>query len=122
MKIGYVYILTNKTKTTLYIGVTSDPIQRIAKHKSHFYENSFTSKYNVEYCIYIEKFATILEAIKREKEIKKWSRIKKENLINKVNPDWLEIDIVEYMKPISFRDEVQKLVDDFIKESDEKID
>ncbi|MBK8623116.1 MAG: GIY-YIG nuclease family protein [Saprospiraceae bacterium] len=120
MKIGYTYILTNKNRTTLYVGVTSDLIKRVAQHKSHYYKNSFTSKYNVEYCIYFEKFPTILEAIRREKEIKKWSRIKKENLINRVNPEWIEIDVKNYKKPIPFKDELQKLVDDYLKDNGEK--
>ncbi|MCQ2351348.1 MAG: GIY-YIG nuclease family protein [Paludibacteraceae bacterium] len=90
---GYIYILTNYTRTTLYIGVTNDIARRILEHKNHIFHNSFTDKYNVELCIYYESFNTIEEAICREKEIKKWSRQKKENLINSLNPEWKEIDI-----------------------------
>mgnify|MGYP003296081021 CR=1 FL=1 len=90
---GYIYILTNYTKTTLYIGVTNDITRRIYEHKNHIYRNSFTDKYNVNICIYYEDFNTIEEAISREKEIKKWSRKKKENLINTINPEWKEIDV-----------------------------
>lgn len=85
---GFVYIMTNKYKTTLYIGVTSDLDKRIKEHKDHLYKNSFTTRYNLEYCIYYESFVLIEDAISREKEIKGWSRKKKEELINKLNPEW----------------------------------
>ncbi len=90
---GYVYILTNYTKTTLYIGVTNDITRRICEHKNHIYHNSFTDKYKVEYCIYYESFNDIESAINREKELKGWTRIKKETLINSINPEWNEIDL-----------------------------
>lgn len=90
---GYIYILTNYTKTTLYIGVTNDITRRIYEHKNHIYHNSFTDKYNVDICIYYEDFNSIEDAILREKEIKKWSRKKKEILINTINPEWKEIDV-----------------------------
>ncbi|MDR0206891.1 MAG: GIY-YIG nuclease family protein, partial [Bacteroidales bacterium] len=51
---GYVYILTNKNKTTLYIGVTNELCRRIYQHKNHLIKNSFTARYNLEYCIYYE--------------------------------------------------------------------
>lgn len=88
IKAGNIYIMTNKLKTTLYIGVTSDLQRRIQQHKTHYFKNSFTDKYNLEYCIYYEYFETIEGAIAREKEIKKWRREKKEKLINTVNPGW----------------------------------
>jgi len=75
---GSIYILTNKLKTTLYIGVTADLQLRIRQHKDHFYKGSFSDQYNLEYCVYYENFFSIQEAIAREKQIKKWSRIKKE--------------------------------------------
>ncbi len=87
-KVGIVYIMTNKNKTTLYIGVTNDLCRRIQEHKNHIFKNSFTDRYNLEYCIYYEEFPTVSLAITREKELKKWSRQKKEELINKRNPDW----------------------------------
>ncbi|GHT08779.1 hypothetical protein FACS189426_05230 [Bacteroidia bacterium] len=85
---GYVYIMTNKNKTTLYVGVTNDLCRRIYEHKNHLIKNSFTDKYNLEYCIYYEEIAYFDLAIKREKELKGWNRAKKEALINKKNPDW----------------------------------
>ena len=83
---GSIYIMTNKLKTTLYIGVTSNLQLRIRQHKEHFFQSSFTDNYNLEYCIYYENFYSIEEAILREKQIKKWNRIKKEDLINSLNP------------------------------------
>jgi len=88
VKGGYIYIMTNKYKTTLYIGVTSDLPSRILQHKQHFYPNSFTAKYNLTYFIYYEHFHSIQEAISREIELKKWRRQKKDQLINKLNPAW----------------------------------
>ncbi len=86
---GYIYIMTNKNKTTLYIGVTSDLLFRIVKHREHLYPKSFTAKYNLHHCIYYEGFFSIEEAIDREEELKKWRREKKILLINKVNPNWM---------------------------------
>ncbi len=85
---GFVYIMTNKNKTTLYIGVTNDLCRRIYEHKNHLVKNAFTDKYNLEYCIYYEEYPYFDLAIKREKELKKWNRQKKEALINKKNPEW----------------------------------
>ena len=90
-KIGYVYIMTNKNKTVLYIGVTNNLVRRVYEHKNHLLKNSFTDRYNLEYCIYYEEFAYFDLAIKREKELKKWNRHKKEVLINKKNPGWKEL-------------------------------
>jgi putative endonuclease len=87
-KIGYVYIMTNLNKTTLYIGVTNDLCRRIYEHKNHLIKNSFTDRYNLEYCIYFEEIISFEMAIAREKEIKKWNRQKKEALINRKNPQW----------------------------------
>ena len=90
-RLGYVYIMTNKNKTTLYIGVTNNLCRRIYEHKNHLIKNAFTAKYNLEYCIYFEEFQYFDIAIQREKELKKWNRQKKEALINKKNPEWKEI-------------------------------
>ncbi len=90
-KTGFVYIITNKNKTTLYIGVTNDLCRRIYEHKNHLIKNSFTDKYNLEYCIYYEEITPFDLAILREKELKRWNRKKKEDLINKKNPEWTEL-------------------------------
>ncbi|MDR0206022.1 MAG: GIY-YIG nuclease family protein [Bacteroidales bacterium] len=88
---SYVYILTNKNKTILYIGVTNELCRRIYQHKNHLIKNSFTARYNLEYCIYYEYFEHFDLAIYREKELKKWNRNKKEVLINSMNPEWKEL-------------------------------
>jgi putative endonuclease len=89
-KQGFIYIMTNKNKTTLYIGVTNDLCRRIYEHKNHLIKNSFTERYNLEYCIYYEEWLYIDAAINREKELKKWNRSKKELLIHSMNPQWKE--------------------------------
>ncbi|WP_298365136.1 GIY-YIG nuclease family protein [uncultured Lutibacter sp.] len=82
----YVYILTNKNKTVLYIGVTNNLKDRIEYHKTS--KSSFTSKYNCFNLIYYERFEDVNFAIKREKELKGWNRNKKEELINSFNAEW----------------------------------
>jgi putative endonuclease len=85
---GYIYIMTNANKTTLYIGVTSNLPKRIHEHKTHIFKNSFSARYNLELLVYYETFERIELAIARETEIKKWNRAKKETLINGLNPEW----------------------------------
>jgi len=82
----YVYILTNQGKKVLYIGVTNNLKNRIEYHKTS--KSTFTSKYNCFYLIYFERFEDVNQAIKREKELKGWSRSKKEELINSFNVNW----------------------------------
>ena len=84
----YTYILTNKSKTVLYIGVTNDLKLRLQFHKKPSSINNFTSKYKCFYLIYYEHFHDINLAIGREKELKGWRREKKELLINSINPHW----------------------------------
>ena len=85
-----VYILTNKNKTTLYIGVTNNLQRRLSEHyfDSQNFKKSFAGKYNCYNLVYYETFLDVKNAIIREKEIKKWNRKKKENLINSLNPEW----------------------------------
>ena len=86
----YVYILTNKAKTALYIGVTNDLVHRIRFHRENANLNlkAFTSKYRCFYLVYYEQFSDIEIAIAREKQLKGWLRIKKEKLIEGFNPNW----------------------------------
>jgi len=85
----YIYILTDFKKRVLYTGVTNDLEQRITEHYlDKGKTNSFTARYHACYLLYYEAFNSINEAIAREKEIKGWSRKKKENLIATVNPGW----------------------------------
>jgi len=90
-KDGFIYIMTNKNKTVLYIEVTNNLVRRVYEHKNHLIKNSFSDRYNLEYCIYYEEFVYFDLAINREKELKKWNRQKKEALINKKNPEWKEL-------------------------------
>jgi putative endonuclease len=88
---GYIYILTNKHKTVLYTGVTSNLRNRIFDHKEKKYVKSFTSRYNADILIYYERFQSIADAIQREKQLKSGSRLKKEELINRMNPGWNDL-------------------------------
>ncbi|UBM62442.1 GIY-YIG nuclease family protein [Candidatus Sulfidibacterium hydrothermale] len=83
----FVYIMTNKYKNVLYIGVTNDLERRVEEHETGKYEG-FTKKYNCHFLIYYEHFTRIDHAIDREKEIKKWRREKKNKLISAFNPTW----------------------------------
>ena len=87
MRYSYVYILTNEINTVLYIGVTDNLIKRIYQHKMKVV-SGFTSKYNVNKLVYYEIYEDIIEAIKREKQLKNWHREWKINLIKRNNPDF----------------------------------
>ena len=86
----YVYILTNAAKNVLYTGVTNSIENRLAQHKADANRDkrTFAGKYNCVCLLYFERFQYIQDAIAREKEIKEWSRVKKEMLITSVNPNW----------------------------------
>lgn len=90
-KNGYVYILTNKRRTVLYIGVTNDLLRRFLEHQTVYNRNSFTSKYNVNLLVYYEIYATVQLAITREKQLKNLVRRKKMDLINNFNPEWKDL-------------------------------
>ena len=85
-----VYILASQRNGTLYIGVTSDLIGRISLHKQNLLPG-FTSRYGVHRLIYFEELGTMIEAIAREKQLKKWPRARKISLIENFNPDWREM-------------------------------
>lgn len=91
MKPGFIYIITNKNNTTLYIGVTSNIIQRIEEHKQKRYQNSFSARYNLNKLVYYEAFQMIGDAIGREKQLKGGSRATKIKLIESINPDWNDL-------------------------------
>jgi len=88
---GAIYIITNKNKTTLYVGVTSDLYRRIREHQTKKYPKSFSARYNLSLLMYYETFHSIEEAILREKQLKTGSRKKKEALINSINPNWEDL-------------------------------
>ena len=83
----FVYIMTNKHKKVLYIGVTNNLRRRLFEHETGILDG-FTKKYNCHYLVFYEHFTNINHALRREKEIKKWRREKKDNLISEFNPDW----------------------------------
>ncbi len=86
----YVYITTNPIKTVLYVGVTNDLSRRLLEHTENKGKpHTFAGKYYCHNLIYYEHFTHIEYAIEREKEIKKWSRKKKEALIATLNPEWV---------------------------------
>jgi putative endonuclease len=88
--IYYVYILASKQNGTLYIGVTNDLIRRVYEHKNDLIPG-FSSKYRVHRLVYYERVDDIQTAIQREKQLKKWSRRWKLELIEKANPDWKDL-------------------------------
>ena len=90
MKEGYVYILSNSNNTVLYVGITSDIKRRLYEHRNHLIEG-FTDKYNVTKVLYVESTPKVLDAIAREKQLKKWGRDKKMALIKTINPDFIDL-------------------------------
>ena len=90
MKQGYVYILFNKRNGTLYVGVTSNLVKRVYEHKEKL-ADGFTKRYDVDKLGYYETFSTMVDAIKREKQIKSGSREKKLALIEGINPEWKDL-------------------------------
>lgn len=90
MRKYYVYILASKKNGTLYTGVTNDIVRRIHEHKTKVNEG-FTKKYNVDRLVYFEEFVSIIDAITREKRIKAWKRQWKIELIEKLNPKWVDL-------------------------------
>ena len=86
----YVYILASKRNGTLYIGVTSDLVKRVWEHKNNVVQG-FTQKYNVHKLVYYESGIDVSDAITREKQMKKWNRQWKIELIEKNNPGWKDL-------------------------------
>jgi len=90
MKHYYVYILASKRNGTLYIGVTNDLAKRIPEHKNKLIDG-FTKKYDIDRLVYFEETNDINSAITREKQLKKWNRSWKIQLIKKQNPIWNDL-------------------------------
>ncbi|WP_438965474.1 GIY-YIG nuclease family protein [Flavobacterium sp.] len=86
----YVYIITNKYRSTFYVGMTNDLPRRLSEHKENIEKGikTFASKYNLEFLVFYEKFTWVQQAIAREKEIKGWRREKKLNLIRSFNENF----------------------------------
>ena len=90
MKQPAIYILANKPSGVLYIGVTSDLVKRIWQHRSDAVEG-FSRRYRLHELVYFEQFESMIKAIEREKELKKWRRIWKVALIEKDNAEWRDL-------------------------------
>lgn len=86
----YIYILASKRNGTLYIGVTKDLVKRVYEHKNNFVKG-FTEKYGVHDLVYYESYEDVGQAILREKQMKKWKRQWKIELIEKQNPAWKDL-------------------------------
>ena len=96
MKQPCIYIITNRHNTTLYIGVTSNLMQRIYQHKNKLVQG-FSARYNLNKLVYFEQFEDMDNAIIREKRLKLWKRDWKNRLINEINPSWRDLypDLLE---------------------------
>lgn len=90
MKAYYLYILASRKNGTLYIGMTNDLLRRVYEHKNKLIEG-FTTKYNVHILVYYEEGNDVGAVIEREKQVKKWNRQWKINLIEKSNPTWRDL-------------------------------
>ena len=86
----HVYIITNKSRSTLYTGMTGNLMQRMEQHIKGEVEG-FSKRYRLKYLVYYEEHDNPNDAIRREKQIKKWNREWKERLINEVNPEWRDL-------------------------------
>lgn len=98
LEIAYVYIMSSSFQR-LYIGITTEIEVRIAQHKNGAHEDSFTSKYRIDKLVYLERFGSVVDAIAREKQLKRWSRVKKIRLIVRENPTWRDLS-AEWGKPV----------------------
>ena len=86
-----VYILSNFTNTTIYTGITNDLIRRVYEHRHGVDPDSFTARYHVHKLVYFDQTSDVRAAIEREKQIKSWSRKKKNVLISTFNPTWQDL-------------------------------
>lgn len=101
-KTYYVYLLTNWNNKVMYVGVTNNLERRLYEHKHKLVEG-FTKKYNVNKLVYFDTTADVLAAIGREKQIKKWRREKKNQLVVQMNPEWKDLSL-EWGKDFSRED------------------
>ena len=86
-----IYIITNKPKGVLYIGVTKDLKRRIRQHKNKVHPTTFSARYNLNVLVYFENHEEKEDALLREKQMKKWNRDWKIELIEKTNPNWEDL-------------------------------
>ena len=90
MKEYYVYFLTNWNNKVMYIGVTGNLRRRIYEHKNELVDG-FTKRYHIHKLVYLEQTSDVNAALEREKQLKKWTRAKKNRLVETVNPEWNDI-------------------------------
>ena len=88
----YVYILTNWDDSVIYIGVTGNLERRLYEHKNKL-ADGFTKKYNVSKLVYFESTSDVYSALSREKQLKKWTRAKKNQLVETLNPEWKDLSM-----------------------------
>ena len=91
-KIGYTYILSNKSNSIVYVGVTANIVKRVYEHKQKIIEG-FTKKHNLDKLVYFETYNDIRDAIAREKQLKKWDMDLKLELVKKDNPVFDDLHI-----------------------------
>jgi putative endonuclease len=87
----FVYILTNRHHTALYVGVTNDLVRRVHEHRTKT-ASGFTARYNVDKLVYFEETSDVTAAIAREKQLKAGSRERKITVVSTVNPDWRDLN------------------------------
>ena len=87
----YVYILANNTNVAIYTGVTRDLARRVYEHRNHLGPKSYTAKYDIRKLVYFEQTTDVRSAIEREKQIKSWSRARKNALVETMNPEWKDL-------------------------------
>ncbi|HEY0281488.1 MAG TPA: GIY-YIG nuclease family protein [Rhizomicrobium sp.] len=90
MRRGFVYIMASKRNGTLYLGVTSNLLERVTQHREG-HGSDFVKRYKVTMLVWYEEWALITDAIQRETSLKRWSRKWKLALIEKMNPDWRDL-------------------------------
>ncbi len=99
---GHVYMLASRRHGTLYLGVTSDLMQRLYQHREEVFKG-FTSEHGVKRLVWFDTFDQVADAIVREKQMKKWNRDWKIRLIEEVNPDWEDLAIGLGFDPLKKR-------------------
>ena len=87
----YVYILANATGTVVYTGVTNDVVRRVYEHRHDTDLNIFTARYSVHKLVYFESTSSRYEVISREKQIKSWNTKRKNELVESMNPKWMDL-------------------------------
>lgn len=85
--------MINRPNGVLYVDVTDNLDERVKEHKLKLYPRSFTAKYNCDKLVYFEEFDDGQEAVKRERQMKKWKRVWKVKLIENFNPNWVDISL-----------------------------